>query len=429
MIFIDIPFLEDYSGAIQLQNFHLYSSIFETVPSFTFTIYSNTGLTPELLNLHIGTSLLVRYRYDDTSEDEGKNMTDYKYFNGFIINNINTIFSETGTEITIKCIGEFLTHQKTNKRNIYKNKYAKEIITNILDDNEILKYQGDKAYNRNINQSDNFTTVFRTLGETDVDFIENEICREFIIKGGHPLFYIGLDKKINFDSLNSLLNKKTLSKYVIKLPGRLTNDIASSDTQTLLSNLTEKESAILNAIEAHMSVGSNNSFKGLRPVAYRSSITSGSLDTGKIIFAPAGEGKNYYPISKDFIDYTESTDSITFKNRPDSNISFEAKNSFDLMENLIQFNLEISSISGMYNLIQAGDTITLLSHPYSAYNGNYIVSKVEYGTEAQSNFMKLQVIRPFLDISWPEKMDKSKNSENFDIGFTPTVHYTEIYNF
>lgn len=440
MIYLEIPIIKDAAkeyNKIQLQSYRLYSSLFEPTPKANFK-YVSDYVMPDLLGLTIGSSFPIQYTANipkdesnsvekelDTSAKEEQDFTDPVDLAGLCVQDM---VPESGVEgsltVNVTCTGEFDFFQNSRIRKAYTKKYGDEVVDDVLESNRIMK-----AYERVINKTDNANTVYRTLGEADLDFVINDVAKNFLINAGKPIFYTSLDRKIYFTSINSILESTTKSKVVLELG--VTNDAISQKmiNNALKNFIDEDKATTLTTVKWKMHIGGKDTTFNIKNSIYFSDFENGTVSTSLTTFKPALKNQAYFPIDTFFMETAESTQAIATYNRPSTTIAFESKNYFDSFENLITLDAEITNIQNLNELVLAGDTITVLTpYPYSIYNGNYTVAAVEYGQETSTNFMKLKLIRANVDMTWIDSLTTDKSSEDFKFPFAPSINKNMYYS-
>ena len=434
MIYLRVPILEDFKKSdtsLKLNNFRIYSSIFKPTPKASFSLVT-TYATPELYNFFIGSSFPLQYQFTnfekqkemkEKGQSDKPEFTDLKNLTGMSISNISVEASGSALQYEITCTGEFDFFQKSRIRKSYKNKFGNEIIQDVLDSNDIMK-----DYVRNIDKTDNAVTIYRTLGEADLDFIEDTINSNFTINFSKPLIFTGLDRSINYTSVNSLISRVVKTKLLLTWPSITQDKLAEKHLETLKKSYVEEDSFVeLKTASCSLNIG-GAAYNNIKNIAYYTDFSNGILDTAGYVHRPALKDKAYFPIDKGFINFIDSTQAIPVYNRPSSNISYETKRYFDGYENLITIKASVSDIGNLNHLVLAGDQVTVLTpYPYSVYNGNYVIAEIEYGQDQASPFMSLTLIRSNLDLKWVEKLQDNKDSEKFKLPFAPNFQKNLVY--
>lgn len=439
MIYLEIPLIKEAAKAydkIKLQSYRIYSSLFEPTPKANFK-YASDYVMPDLLGIRVGSSFPVQYTVnidskkkseseeDKTSDEEQKHFTDPVNLAGVCVQSIEPEGGANGGLLTtVTCTGEYDFFQNARIRKAYTQKYGNEIVKDVLDSNRIMK-----TYKRNIQKTDNYNTVYRSLGEADISFVTEDVAKQFVINAGQPLFFTSLDRKIHFTSLNNLLENTKKSKVVIDL-GSTYDEISRKFVKKQLKNYTDrKKSVTLSAVKYKFHIGGKESTFSIKNSLYFTDFENNSTTTSVITYKPALKNKAYFPLDAFFMETAESTQAAATYNRPTSTIAFEAKNYFRSFEDLITVDIEIANIQNLKELILAGDNVTVITaYPYSVYNGNYIVSAVEYGLENNTNFMKLQLLRPTVDMTWAEGLVSDKSSQDFKYPYAPSINKFLYYN-
>lgn len=434
MLNLIMPVLENaqkQSSDIKLTNYHLYSSIFEPTPKISFC-YNASYITPDALNFFIGSSFPIQYQFinkekvtEDTSSKNKVNTTELKDIAGMVVSNVELENSSTGTKTTVTCTGEFDFFQNSNIRKAYTAKYGNEIVEDILVSNNIMK-----SYDTNIQKTDNATTIYRSLGEADIDFIKNLICKKYTITNGKPLLFTSLDRKINFTSVNNLLESTKKSKVLINWPSATSDELTKLTIQEKLKNyIDERDYVDLTVSEYNFKLGAKDTAFNLQNAVYYTNYEAGLTETSGYLFKPALSNKQYFPVNKFFTTFSKATQTVATSNRPANNIIYESRDYFDSFENLITIKVKVTDIMSLNNLILAGDFATVLTtYPFSVYNGNYLISEVEYGQEEAITFMELTLIRPTVDFTWQDILTNNKESSEFKFKFAPTLQKSSLYS-
>lgn len=427
------------SSDIKLNNYHLYSSIFEPTPKLSFS-YSASYITPDALSFFIGTSFPIQYQFiknvvektiesvdgeEITQTKNSEEKTDLEDLAGLVVSDVEMEDSSTGTKTTVTCLGEFDFFQNSNIRKAYTSKYGNDIVEDILDANNIMQ-----SYDRNIQKTDNSTTIYRSLGDSDIDFIQRNLYNKYTISNGKPLLFTGLDRKINFTSINNLLESNQKSKILINLPSASNDDLSETLVKDKLKNYLDETNYVnLTAANYSFHLGAKNSAFNLQNAVYYTSYENGLTTTNGYLFKPALSNKQYFPINRFFTTFSKATQAVATYNRPSSNIVYESRDYFDSFENLITIQVKITSITALQYLVLAGDFATVLTtYPYSIYNGNYLIAAVEYGQEETTTFMELTLIRPTVDMTWQDLLTSNKDSDEFKFPFAPTLQKSMLYS-
>lgn len=438
MLVIKLPNLEtiqQIATDVKLENYHLYSSIFEKTPKLSFS-FTAAYATPDIMQLNIGSSFPLQYQFESTrsikSQDEDGNeeiinsseTTNPEDFAGMVVSNVTAENSPIGTKITVGCTGEFDFFQNSNIRKAYTNSYGNTIIQDILDSNNTMK-----GYQRDIQNTDNAATVYRSLGDSDLDFIESRIYKNYTINNGQPLLFTSLDRVVHFTSATNLLESNKKSKLVIKFKGLTNDSLSEAFVNGVLENYVDKDYAEVTASEYKLKVGSGDTAFNLRNATYYTDFSFAVTSTTGYVFKPALKGKQFFPIDKFFTTFSKATQAVGVYNRPSNNIVYESRDYFDSFEKLITIKVKIAEITRLQSLVVAGDLATVVTtYPYSVYNGNYLIAEIEYGRDNQNTFMELTLIRPTLDFNWQENLTKNKESDDFKFTYAPTIQKSSLYS-
>lgn len=425
MFYSKIPVISalENLGAVKFTAYKITSSIFEPVPSATFK-FTTSYATPEILNLPIGSEFLVRYSFEDEVPEDGSDT--YSDFPDLYLKKMKLKGSASGLEYEVQCRGILEFFQNAEFRKCYKNKYSNEILNDIFD-----SLQAFKDYERNFKKSSNSSTLYRTLGETDLDFIKLQVNNNFLIEGGKPLFFTGLDKKLNLSSINALLTDPKKSKCAILLS--VVNDKLSPKfvADKIKSYVEDPDAENFSTPDFEMYLGNDRVLKGIKPETFFTRFDSDVSSTAGYSFLPIQKEseKSVFPISKMFVNGVNTTDAKTFFNRPAKNVIAESRNTFESFEDLIKFKIKLTSLGPMKKLLLAGDKVCIVTpYPYSAFNGDYLISAITYGAEKAAAFCELEVIRPNLDPSWSEKLEEQKDSEDFGFAYAPELNTSTLFS-
>lgn len=430
MLELNLPLLDDLQKleeGIDLVEYHLYSSIFEFTPKLFFELKA-PAVTPDALGLHLGSGFQMKYQVKDLSvETKGvgdtSNITVDEQLPGMFVNKLNVQPTVTGTALRVFCENDFLATQNTKTRKAYVTRYGKEVVEDIVNSNITLK-----NYEASIEETDNVATVYRALGESDIEILKDKVCNHFRISEGKPLFYLGLDGKVHFTSINKLSANTEKAQIIIRAGG--IDSVATSKTkERLLENYADLETASdLIAESWEMNIGGNSMFN-LRTATYYTNFLPGITNTVGYIHKPANEKKTHYPIDSVFMEFFDTEQAIQLYNRPNLNICYEAANMFGSYEDLISIKVRIADCNNLNKLIVAGEQVTFLSpYTYSIYNGNYTVAEVEYGKKSTTAFIEMTLIRPNADLEWASKLNTDKDGPNFPHRAAAAVKASELYS-
>jgi len=422
MINIKLPVIDDLvnKGAnIKINKFNLYSSIFEHIPKMSFK-FTTDYLMPDSLDLTIGSSFPVQYTFSDGTE---ASETEKKDFAGLCVDDVS-IETANGSNLTtvVDMVGELDYFQNSSEHKAYTNKYGNDIVEDVLDSNMTIK-----SYTRNIKKTDNVTTLYRTIGYSDTDFIRECVSKNFVISGGQPLFFTSLDRTANFTSVNAI--NETSDKPKLLLNWQTTYDsLSQSFVDSQLKTLLDDNYISLSTNDLKFKLGGKGSNKNIKNILYSFDTTKGVLNKNGYVVKPGTMQSEYYPISKTFMNFMKSTQTVLVSNRPQSNIAFEAINTFDSPEKLIMMQATINDISKLQSLVVAGDRIVVITaNPYSIYNGIYTIATVEYGQDTAAPFMTLTLIRATVDMSWAEGIKTNKGQKDWKYSYMPNIQKSNFY--
>ena len=422
MINIKIPVLDEAvkvsNGVIEPIDYQIYSSIYKPYPTVSIG-YKSSYVMPDALNFFIGNSNILTY-----TTDPGEN-AEYKDLGNFSLTGEEVEGTSEGLISRILYNGSFDMYQRTDIRKIYKNTYGNEIIKDLIATNNHLNKD---FYTSQIEKTDNTATIYRSLGENDTDFIKDSVYPNYTIDGGKSLFFVGLDNCINFTSINSLLNSNSKPKFLVRL-NTTDDEISASFNAGLVNNLLQEDYSTLSSRKFKFSIGADKKYKNIKTVAYYTSFNNSNRTTvEKLSFLPATSKPKYYPLSKMVFDSLDATQSISLCNRPQKNIIFEAQNHFDSFEDLIRVNITIENLGQFKDLLIAGQKVFILSpYAYSMYNGEYLVSSIEYFSKSGIGMANIECVRPFLDETFIERLNDFKESDKFKIPFAPQVPLDLLY--
>ena len=411
---------KDQGADIQLVSYHLYTSVYDFTPKLSFT-YKSSYLTPDSLGLFIGSSFPITYNF--LSKENGEEVkTPPKPFTGFCVESFDVHTGDVGLECTVKCIADIEFYQVSDLRRSYRNKYGNEVIEDVLNSSSYLKQK-----QRNIAKTNNVTTLYRTLGESDFDFISNQVLNEYSINLGQPLFYLGLDNTFNFTSINTLASSTNKSKVILKFKNR-SDDVSEKFIEKKLKDLTDDNAITLNTQEAHLQIGLNESVNNIKNQVFYTNLQTGLITTTAYGLKPGSDQPLFYPIDRLFMSAIKNSQVTPLFNRPSENISYEVLNLFKGLDQLITIEAEISNVHQLQHLILAGDSITVItSYPYSVYNGNYTITDVEYGQDQTAFFMKVKLSRTAIDTTWTDELTEQKENDDFKFPFAPELRKNLLY--
>ena len=197
----------------------------------------------------------------------------------------------------------------------------------------------------------------------------------------------------------------------------------------MLKNFAKDEAVTLNAFEPKMYVGADDSALNIKNAIFYTDLTGDTIATSAYKLKPGATEKNYYPVDKLFLGFVDNSQATPIFNRPASNIVYEASGLFEGLDKLIQMELEIQDLSELDHLILAGDRVAVVtSYAFSVYNGIYTVVAAEYGQDQAAFFMKLKLMRTFIDLTWTEELQQLKNQEDFKYPFAPPVQKSLLYS-
>lgn len=428
--------LTELSDVIQMSEYHLYASIFEQSPKLSFTL-SVPYETPDALGFYLGTSFPMYWEINSeglTDEEiekagiEKKNndkiQSKQTAFPSMSISSISMISGGSSNTINVQCENDYQFFQKSDIRKAYSSKFGNEVIEDLINTNDVLK-----KYKKNISKTDNASTVYRTLGDSDISFIEDRIKINYTINNDRPLFFIGLDGKVNFSSINELNANSHKTNLLIRTNS--TNDDASSKfLTTVIENYVDSEDYdTVEAANFELSIGANNSFRNLKNTVYYTNFQAGIINTTGYTFKPALQEKSYFPVDKVFSTYLTSNQTVASYNRPSSGFCYEALNYFHGASDLIKVKIELQTIKTAKRLITVGQFATLvLPYTYSIYNGNYLVSEIEYLAKEQATTATIVLIRPVVDLNWSKDLSKYKDSSDFKYPVAPEIKASQLYS-
>lgn len=428
MLLIQIPFVESLKQSfinsegkpmVELNSFSFESSLREFTPTANFTL-SYSGITPDLLNLWIGSEFAINWQKMPVEEDVDENTEEtpepekHKIAR-LCVEALEEASNQTQALLKTRCTGEFNFYQNDGIREGWVDSSVKPIIEDCLKANSIMR-----EYPQDIQDSDNATTIYRTLGESDFSFLTDSVAPNFTIQWGRPIAFTDLDGVFHFTSVNALINAKTKSHYVF------TKSWPDKGLKYIRDYLLEKvksyakdDYVIVNPEKANLLLGKDRNYKSLKNSVYYTKNEIGSGTTTRASFQPCGEDSLTYPVLNNFLKFVDSFETYTVQNRPTDNILFESKNNTNTEENLITHKLEFSKIDQLDTIIQAGDTVTYITdNPFSVYNGNYIVESVKYSLTPEGAYtLEMYIIKPNLDFSWQDNLENLKDQEGFNEAF------------
>lgn len=422
MFRIKIPFVEELtekSKEITLEEYHLYSSIFDPTPRLAITLKVPYE-TPDAIGVYLGTSFPIQYQITNETDEPAEDETDAQNqqedaepvdLSGLYVGRVKMKNVATGYHLTLFCDNDFLAFQKSDTRKAYTAMYGNQIVDDLITNNSVLS-----KYTRNVQMTDNAATVYRSLGENDLAILFDNISKVYTIAGGQPLFYVGLDKKVNFTSINKLFSTSKKSNILVRT-GAVDDNISEETKNELIPNYVDDKNYIeLNATDYDFDLGGEGSIFNIKTAAYYTSYNNGLINTVGYILKPATSEKTYYPINKIFLETTNANQTVSVFNRPVSNLCYEAKNYFEPFEKLITIKVKLADCNRLQKLYVAGEIATIITpYAYSIYNGNYIIAEIEYGQKGTNSFVEMVLIRPNVDLKWAEKLNANKDSEDFKL--------------
>lgn len=441
MLKFKIPKLEEFHDqyeSIGLPAYHIYSSIYKPVPQTSVT-FRNPYLTPEAFGLHVGGTILIGYNtLPDVIEEEDGTLKEEEedpltFLPGLTIESIETTLAgEVMTHLSL--VGDFEFYQNSDLRVSYKDKYGNEIVEDILNTNDAIK-----TFERDLQKTDNTTLLYRSLGESDLDFIGQQLKAHYRISCGEPLFYIGLDKVVHFTSINRIIETTTKSHFLLRI-----KNVEDTPSQEMLDSAIKNYIDEEDYVELHCDymkmITGGAATKNLKNVTYATDFGFKTSSTAGYVRKPGSQDNMYFPVNKMFMSSVKSTTATTLYNQATADMAYLSNGLYPTPDNLITIKTQVTDFQNLDRLILAGDIVTVLTtYPYSWYNGNYIVSEVEYGYEIESpvdengkptettNAIYLTLIRPNLDLDWSEKLSDNKGSEEFLIPFAPAPEKSNLY--
>lgn len=416
---------EKSQGEIKNLEYGIRSSIYEIFPT-AYVKFNTSYITPDALNAWLLTIQSFKYQLITPEEDPKNKGSEIKEFP-------KVALKETDSQGTSQSILHYFDYkaecafsQNDDIRDCYVDKHGNKIIEDVLDRNP--KFAG---FERNIKTTDNSDTIYRTLGETDEEFISKAVNPYFAINNGCPLFYIGLDNKINYTSLNELSKTKDNVQGVLRL-GSSGN--AASEKWRISK---EKSAAIKGGVELNSStwrlrIGADDTYKALKPSAFISSFSNPYMSqTTKAIYNPAMKEKTYLPVNGNALTLLKSSDSVAITNRPTSNVHYEMKNLIgDKVERLI--TIKATGATTIYkkadHLLVAGDQLFVwFAYEYSMLNGIYTITEIEYRVIKGTAQCNLVLARNFVDPTFSDEIDTHKDSKDFVYKFAVTGQKSVLF--
>lgn len=438
MFRIKLPYAEELKekdDKIDIVEYHLYSSIFEATPKLSIDF--NVGYeTPDALKLYLGSSFPIQYTVEtvkkttETDEEGNEHVVeeiekeDAKDLVGMFVAQVRMQNAGTGALVSVHCYSDFLAFQRSDIRKAYMGEYGNAIVENIAESNATLS-----KYEQNVQQTDNVATLYRSLGMNDIEILQDHIGNMYTINGGKPLFFVGLDAKLNFTSVNNIFEKVKKTDLLIMTPR--TDDYESLKVSNeLMSNYVDPDEVTkVTAADYQLIVGAEDSIFNIKNMVYYTNFLSENLDTTGYILKPSSVKKLNYPVDKIFINTVNANRTVSVNNRPPTNLVYEAKNYFEAFEKLITVKVRLTDANTLKRLYTAGEVVTVvLPYIYSVYNGNYIIAEIEYGQKTSVSFVEMVLIRPFIDEKWVEKLSDAKDSGNFKFPLAPAFDKSQLYS-
>lgn len=391
-----IPSLETFkaeAGITGSTQVGLYSSIYTPYPIASVRI--DTGkLTPDTANVFLGHDLGdISYQLINsvsakpkTGQDEVEEVELGSFFNlpGFFIKEIENEAQGNAASTTYFLENELSVYQSYGLQGYYNTKNASEIMGSLKMSNSKWDNYGCVFAN-----SDQSTSVFRKMSHTDIDFIEEQIYPNFVIEGGCPWFWVGLDGIIHLDSISHILGATETADALLIIGGH------SAETDAMVIDAVRKDSVKeygpeLTTVNYKLNIGGADFLKSVNPKAVCFENGMPYTPTSSILKCSNTAVKStVLPISTLFQTGVNGKVVKSMENRPGSNVRVEAKNLlFRDVKPLIK--LEVKGCAINYGnkatdeetILSAGQTVSVvLPYAYSMYNGIYIIEDIEYKSD------------------------------------------------
>ena len=410
------------SDWVQNTGFFIKSSIRESFPTAGY-YYQSPYVTPDMLLLNVGCATGLKYSLDNpaTTKWEDRNWTD---FPTMLFKEANCHGGVKGMDWCCQFVNKLSFFQNTDIREAYTDRFGNDVVNAVIKSNAYLQ-----TLSTNIQKTDNFNSLFRSLGENDVDFIDKTVSPNYSIAYGKPLFFIGLDGKINYTSVNRILNDGAMPKLYISL-GELQDKLSEKFLKEKVKSLMGSDNySKCTSQNYDMLLGENDKWKHIKPVMYYSRFdlpnTSSSTE---ISYKPVTDKETFYPLDDATFTQIKGTESDSISNTANSTVLYEAKNCFDSSEDFVKIKVEVKDLTDINTLVVAGDKVVITTpYPYSVYNGVYVVEDITYVTKSNLTSMLVTCIRPNIDLSWSETLGDLKDSEEFKFMFAPIPNRNIFY--
>lgn len=368
------------------------SSIYDMFPTATLSGLTLGEYSPDVLGYFLGSGMDIQYQLVD-NEDDSKASPSISFPN-MLLEEMQTIEGKS----TYFFKNELAFFQKTDVQGAFDNS-ADSIMSSLRCGNSTWA-----TYGMNFKTSDAQNKVFRALGQTEEDFIRDQIYPNFLIENDTPLFWVGLDKMMNLDSFSGIIARSEQTDVICPL-GNYVGPTEKSYNKIKQSTLREGGLEI-KASTFDLCIGSTGFSKQLTPsLSYYNNTTPWSDEVSKIAMKPTGPSGSYLPISRMMSILSDGSDSgrvLTF--RPDTHIQQEAKN-LSLMGSRPFVEITLKGVSVDYGkkpetetdedgnevktsyneatgdekLLLAGQTIFItLPYFYSLYSGKYVIKEIYY---------------------------------------------------
>ena len=409
------------SSVVQNTGFFIKSSIREPLPVAGY-YYQSPYVTPDMLLLNVGCSTGIKYSLDDASVKwKDKNWTD---FPTMLFKEANCHGGVKGMDWCLHFVNKLSFFQNSDIREAYTDHFGNDVVDSVIKSNSYLQ-----TLQKNIQKTDNFNTLFRSLGENDINFINETVSPNFSIAYGKPLFFIGLDGRINYTSINRILNDSYMPKLHVSL-GELHDKVSEQFVKSKVESLMGSDKYSSCASQNYdIGLGENDKWKHIKPVMYYSRFdlpnTSSSTE---ITYKPVTDKETFYPLDSMTFTQIKGTESDSIFNKANSTVLYEAKNVFDSSEDFLKIKIEIKDLSNIHTLVLAGDKVVITTpYPYSIYNGVYVIEDITYAVKSNLTSMVITCIRPNIDLSWSETLGDLKDSEEFKFAFAPIPNRNIFY--
>lgn len=402
--------------------FFIKSSIREAMPVAGY-YYTSGYVTPDMLLLNVGSAVGLKYSLDPANTEwKNRNWND---FPSMLFKNAKCHGGVKGMDWTLNFINKLSFFQNSDIREAYTDRFGNDVINAVIKSNSYLQ-----NLQTNIQKTDNFNSLFRSLGENDIEFINETVSPNFSIAYGKPLFFIGLDGKINYTSINRILNDSYMPKLQLSL-GEIHDKVSKAFTKSKVESLMGSDKySRCSTNNYDIDLGGEDGWKHIKPVMYYSRFDlPNSVASTEISYQPVTDKETFYPLDNMVFTQIRSTESGSIFNKANSTVLYEAKNMFESSEDFVRIRAEVKDLTEINELVLAGDKVVITTpYPYSVYNGIYAIEDITYVSKSNLTSMIITCIRPNIDLSWSDTLGDLKDSEEFQFKYAPTPNRSLFYS-